>query len=130
LKRPGKIQKNKFGSKLKYEFVDNQVLTKRCGHWSLEMRMVGMIERNGSWHVLEHRIVDAAGETVVNLGRSDWADWSLSGEVLLARLGKLYRVPVDHKKKGPPEPIEVADLRAMHFDAIESPREAHSWTEG
>jgi hypothetical protein len=73
--------------------------------------------------------VDAADTTAVNLGRSDWADWSLSGEVLLARLGKLYRVPMDHKKKGPSEPIEVADLRTMHFDAIESPPEARSWTE-
>jgi hypothetical protein len=88
LKSPGEIKKNKFGSKLEYEFVENQVLTKRRGHWSL------------------------------------------SGEILLARLGKLYRVPVDHKKKGPSDPIEVADLRAMHFEAIESPPAVRSWTEG
>jgi hypothetical protein len=130
LKSPGEIKKNKFGSKLEYEFVENQVLTKRWGRWSLEMRMIGMIERNGPWYVLEHRIVDAAGIAVADLGRSDWADWSLSGEILLARLGKLYRVAVDHKKKGPSDPIEVADLRAMHFEAIESPPAARSWTEG
>jgi hypothetical protein len=117
LKSPGKIKKDKFGSKLEYEFVENQVLTKPWGHWSLEMRMVGMIERNGPWYALEHRIVDAAGMAVADLGRSDWADWSLSGEILLARLGKLYRVPVDHKRKAPSDPIEVADLRSSS-DAI------------
>jgi hypothetical protein len=29
---------------------------------------------------------------------------------LLARLGKLHRVPVDHKRSAPSDPIEVADL--------------------
>jgi hypothetical protein len=46
--------------------------------------------------------------------------------VLLARDGHLYRVPVNGKT-GPTDPIEVADLRAMKFEAIESPPEALTW---
>jgi hypothetical protein len=122
----GNTTQHKFGSKLWWEFTEHSVWAKSKGNWNLEARLIGMMERGGPWYVMEHRILDKAGNVVADFGRSDWSDWSLSGDVLLARDGRLYRIPVNGKT-GPTDPIEVADLRSLKFEAIESPPEARTW---
>ena len=122
----GNAVENKFGSKLWWEFTEHSVWSKTKGNWRLESRLIGMSEKDGPWYVIEHRIFDKAGNLAADLGRSDWADWSISGEALLARDGRLYRIPIN-SKTGPSDPIEVADLNAMKFEGIEAPEDAKTW---
>jgi hypothetical protein len=122
----GNTTQHKFGSRLWWEFTEHSVWAKTKGNWQLESRLTGMKERDGPWYVMEHRILDKAGNLAADLGRSDWADWSMSGEILLAREGRLYRIPVNGKA-GLADPIEVADLSAMRFEGIEAPAYARTW---
>jgi hypothetical protein len=39
------------------------------------------------------------GRIAPDLGRSDWADWFRSSELLFARKGRLYRILVDGKSE-------------------------------
>src|SRR5690242_8342436 len=89
------------------------------------MRLLGVHETDGSRYVTEHRILDSAGDVARNLGRSDWADWSRSGEVLFAKEGRLYRIAAGDALG---EPIEVADLRELRFEEVATPPEAGVWS--
>jgi hypothetical protein len=90
------------------------------------MRLTGIKEQGGPWYLFDHEIIDAAGKVALPLGRTDWADWSRSGEVLFAREGRLYRVRVD-KPKGLTLPEELIDLRTLAFESVSAPSEALSW---
>ena len=72
------------------------------------------------------QVLDAQGRVALDLGRSDWADWSRSGELLFASEGRLYRIVVDGKSElGTPE--ELIDLRGLKFDPIVAPPQATVW---
>jgi hypothetical protein len=109
-----------------HEFTKKAIWAKSSGSWTLEMLVAGIHERDGSWYVLEHRVLDAQGRVVLDLGRSDWADWSRSGELLFAREGRLYRVVVDGKS-GPGTPEELIDLRDLKFEPSVAPPPATVW---
>ena len=117
---------NKVGSKIWHEFSTKWIWAKSRGRWTLEMVISGIHERDGSWYVIEHQIVDPTGRCRLSLGRSDWADWSRSGELLFAREGRLYRLAVD--EAGPGQPEELLDLREMRFEPISAPNEASMWS--
>lgn len=90
------------------------------------MSIVGIHERDGPWYVIQHRILDSQGGVALDLGRSDWADWSLSGELLFARQGCLYRLMIkEGSELGVPE--ELIDLRELRFEAVPTPPEALLW---
>ena len=75
---------------------------------------------------IEHRVTGQSARIAMSLGRSDWADWSQSGELLFARDGRLYRMSVDNRENlGEPE--ELLDLREMRFESIPAPHEATLW---
>jgi hypothetical protein len=117
---------NKPTSRIWHEFSKKEVWAKSCGSWTLEMLISGMHERDGSWYVLEHRIVNARGRVALDLGRSDWADWSRSGELLYAREGRLYRIVVGANCEiGVSE--ELIDLRDLKFETNLAPPEAMTW---
>lgn len=116
----------KFGSEIGFEFPEPILWTKANGRWILEMRILGFHQRDGPWYVLEHRVLDETGETVLALGRCDWADWSHRGELLFTRQGRLYRA-VHNQKTGPNEPEELIDLRDLRFETVEPPRQAKLW---
>ncbi len=97
-----------------------------CDGWAIEMRLQGLHEREGPWYVMEHQLTDGSGNVVSSMGRSDWADWSRSGEVLFARSGRLYRISLD-SKRAPGEPEELIDLRDLKFEPIEAPQDAKVW---
>jgi hypothetical protein len=81
---------------------------------------------NGTWYVIEHRVLDPGGAIVLDLGRSDWADWSLSGELLYARDGCVYRaVPGSQGCLRTPE--QLIDLRALRFEQVPPTTEATTW---
>ena len=127
LKQPGKIKENKLGSRLWIQFIEDTVWRKSHGEWAIEMRQQGLKEREGPWYVMEHQLTDASGNVVCSMGRSDWADWSQSGEVLFARSGRLYRIALG-SKHAPGEPEELIDLRDLKFEPVESPQDAKLWS--
>lgn len=126
LKQKGRCQENKFGSRVWVEYPEPIVWTKGRGAWTLEQRILGIKERDGPWYLIEHRVVGPEGEVMLDLGRSDWADWSRSGELLYAKAGRLYRVRLD-PRGGPGATEELIDLRDLRFEQVEAPPEAKLW---
>jgi hypothetical protein len=96
------------------------------GDLMLERRTFGMLARNGPNYTREHRLLDRAGDVVLDLGRSDWADWSRSGELLFARDGRVYRVPIDRNGKAGGID-ELIDLRSLRFEEVQPPPAALTW---
>jgi hypothetical protein len=117
---------NKPASRIWHEFSKQEVWAKSYGSLTLEMLISGIHERDGSWYVLEHRVTDPTGHVAIDLGRSDWADWSRAGELLFARDGRLYRVVVD-RQSDLRAPEELIDLRDLKFESRSSPPEATVW---
>lgn len=112
----------------RYEFLRPQRCLKTQGDLILERRIFGMFARNGPNYTREHRLLDRADDVVLDLGRSDWADWSRSGELLLARDGRVFRVPID--RKGNVGKIdELIDLRSLRFEKVPPPPAALTWNE-
>lgn len=109
-----------------WTYPRHQVWEKTRGRWRLQMRLLGIHERDGAWYVLEHRLLDARGTAQVDFGRSDWADWARDGDLLLARDGRLYRLPV--RAAGPGELRKVADLRPLRFANVAAPPGALTWS--
>jgi hypothetical protein len=96
--------------------------------YSLEMSILGIKEKNGPWYVTEHSLRDEQESRLDNIGRSDWADWSQSGDLLFARDGCLYRVPC---KAGIlarlQDAVEIADFSGMRFQPVKAPPEYLRW---
>lgn len=90
--------KDDFGSKVGIEFEPPMKWRKPNPKWpkrySLEMSITGMKERDGPWYLTEHSIVREKDE-LDKIGRSDWADWDQSGDLLFAMNGCIYRVSCD-----------------------------------
>lgn len=92
---------------------------------SIEMSIERLHQNNGPWYVTRYRVIDPVGESIVDLGLIDWADWDYRGDLLFARTGSLYRqtfvesVPLPEK--------HLADFRKHTFEAIESPEWAKSF---
>jgi hypothetical protein len=122
---PGVSGKHSSKEPMAWTFSKHQLWRKTRGHWSLEMRLLGVKERDGPWYVLEHQLLDADSNVAMDFGRSDWADWSRQGDILLARDGRLFRLDVRRERVG--ELHETADLRALHFKNVEAPVEATRW---
>lgn len=98
----------------------------RC---ALQMRTHGIHELQGSWYVTSYELVNGAGQVVRDLGRADWADWDSSGDLLLARAGKIYRMAVgsDGNLDLFATERELIDLSGLVFEAREPVPEAKSW---
>jgi len=126
LKKRGKSGNHQWGAKLTWTYTEAEVWTKSLGRFAIEFKLLGVHERDGPWYVIEHNIVDANEDVALGLGRSDWADWSKSGEVLFAKDGRLFRVRID-RRKGPTEPELLIDLSDLAFEPVEAPPEATVW---
>ena len=75
---------------------------------------------------MEHRVVDPHGNVVLDLGRTDWADWSRDGDLLFAKEGCLFRARMN-KRTGPGDPKKLIDLSGLKFEAVAPPPEAMRW---
>jgi hypothetical protein len=58
----------------------------------LQMRISGLHEIGGPWYALDHVILDEKENERASLGRSDWADWDETGDLLFANGGCIHRV--------------------------------------
>ena len=91
------------------------------------MSILGIKEKNGPWYITEHTVKDEEGR-LDNIGRSDWADWSQSGDLLFAKDGCLHRLPC---KAGIlarlEDAIEIANFSGMRFQPVIAPPEYLRW---
>jgi hypothetical protein len=96
---------------------------------ALQMRTLGVNELQGSWYVTSYELVNRAGHVVRDLGRADWADWDSSGDLLLARGGKIFRTTVgsDGNLDLYAAERELIDLSGLVFEAREAVPEAKQW---
>ena len=122
-RQDGKAVAQRFSAPVHWAFDPPAVWARTHRRWELQMLLSGVGERGGSWYVLEHRVLDRSGELVLDLGRTDWADWSRSGELLFARDGRLYRT----RPEPGAEPDELIDLRELRPTPLEPPPEALGW---
>jgi len=126
MRQPGKWEHRGRKSRVSYENVENEVWTRSRGDWTLERRISGIFERQGPKYVIEHRVLDVRGNITHDFGRSDWCDWSYSGEILLARDGRLWAVS-SSLPRGLAEPRELIDLRGLQFEQVIPPTAATLW---
>jgi hypothetical protein len=127
----GKLAKREWKAKVWIEF--NPARRFRKPHpalphrYALEMAILGLKEKDGPWYLTEHFIVRYKDATE-SIGRSDWADWSHSGDLLFAQDGCLFRV----RRRGDvlaslDTKVKIADLSSLAFEAREAPEEARNW---
>jgi len=100
--------------------------------YELRQLTTGVHERQGPWYVTEHEVFCEGSGEKISLGRTDWADWCRSGDLLYAKGGKLFRLGFDRKgKKGrllsPAEAKTLIDLSDRKFEPREAPPAASHW---
>jgi hypothetical protein len=93
----------------------------------LEMRIHGLHELDGPWYAMEHAVMDSRGVERARLGRSDWADWDPSGDLLYAKEGRIHRVPREKVFAGEDAASTLVDLRPLRFTSREAPTWAREW---
>ena len=86
-----------------------------------------MHERDGPWYFTEHSLLRDENR-VDKIGRSEWADWSPSGDLLFSMDGKLYRLPSN--QVGLPD-LEnasmIADFSVLQFENRMAPARYLRW---
>lgn len=99
--------------------------------YELLMYIKGVHERDGPWYVIEHSVEDKTTGAVIELGRTDWADWCPSGDLLFAKEGKLFRLGFSAEGAL----LELADarvlidLRGHTFKEVAAPGSAKQWAD-
>ena len=123
--------KDDFGAKVWIEFSPPIRWRKPNPKWpkrySLEMSIIGVKEKDGPWYLIEHSI-KRGEEGTDTIGRSDWADWSHSGDLLFAMDGCIYRAPC---KEGvlvsSEDATQIADFSRLRFEPVQAPPEFRRW---
>jgi hypothetical protein len=123
--------KDEFGGKVWMEFSPAIKWRKANPKWpkrlSLDMSIIGIKENDGPWYLIEHSVIHN-GSASGNIGRSDWADWSPSGDLLFALDGCIYRAPCKEGVLTPLEDaIKLADFSGLKFERREAPVGARRW---
>jgi len=113
--------KDDFGAKVWIEYSPPIKWRKPHPKWrkrySLEMSILGIKEKEGPWYLIEHSVM-RDGDCVDKIGRSDWADWSQSGDLLFAMNGCIYRAQCDEGNLVTLEDaIKIADFSNLRFRA-------------
>lgn len=113
-------------ARFKWEYLRPERWSKTRGKFRLERRVLGVGELNGPWYAVEHCVFGSGGDVVLDLGRSDWADWSRSDELLFAKDGRVFRaIARNDGRLGAPE--ELIDLRPLRFEQVPPTAEATTW---
>ncbi len=117
--------KNDFGARVLWEPDPAIKWVKLNPKWpkrySLEMSISGIGDRDGPWYMTEHAVI-RNGDQIDRIGRSDWADWSHTGDLLFAMDGALYRAKCANGTLAALEDATViADFSKLKFEN----REAH-----
>ena len=126
LKRKGKYRENKGTPRIWIEYIEKELRVKHQGAWTLEMLFAGIREVDGPWYVMEYRVVDQQGNVALDLGRTDWADWSRDGDLLFAKDGCLFRARMN-KRTGPAQSKKLIDVRTLKFEPVAPKPETTRW---
>lgn len=95
--------------------------------YELEMSYAGIGERNGAWYMTEHSLVRDKTH-FDKIGKSDWADWDRSGDLLFAMDGCLYRLGCENGVlKDLEDATKVSVFTTMKFESREAPKNALRW---
>lgn len=128
----GESTEHKLGAPIWIEFNPPIVWSKlnpMKHDFELREAINGLHERNGSWYITEHLIVNKNSDEAISLGKTDWADWDRNGELLFAKDGKIFRLGFNENKK--PNRVENAklliDLSERKFEPKETPSEFSVW---
>jgi len=135
LVQSGKEIRHDIGAAVWIEFEPPQIWSKPNPRKNLEYELrqltKGIHERDGPWYVMEHLVVRKDQKQQLSLGRTDWADWCHSGDLLFAREGKIFRLgsAQDGELLSLDNARLLIDLSDRKFEARESPDEAKVWSE-
>jgi len=115
-----------------WRFIEPQICEKRVSWrksaYCLHMKLRGIFERSGRKYLLDHEVLTENGESVLELPRTDWADWDGNGDLLFSQDGRLFRLFGSHVRKGDRDAaVELADFSALCFEAKAAPKQALSW---
>jgi hypothetical protein len=128
----GKTEENRLGAPVWITIDPPEILAKphpKSGNpYQLREMTKGIHENNGPWYVIEHSVVNSESGEKISLGRTDWADWCHSGDLLYAKEGRIWRLGFE---RGELQPLEqskmLIDLRDRVFTAKEAPEGAKKW---
>jgi hypothetical protein len=97
--------------------------------YELQMHIQGLHQRDGPWYVIEHLVNDRDTGSVISLGRTEWADWCHSGDLVFAKDGKLFRLGFSGKGvlTGPNTAKLLIDLSDRIFKEVAPPSDAKQW---
>jgi len=123
--------KDNFGSRVMWEpdpaIKWVKVNPKWPKRYSLEMSITGIGERNGPWYLTEHAVI-RDGNRIDRIGRSDWAEWSHTGDLLFAMDGALYRAKCSRGILTPlEEATRIADFSNLKFENRKAPYAHGEW---
>jgi len=93
------------------------------GDYVLEMTTFGFHETNGPPWVQEYRVLAKGGDEIINLGKTDWADWDHNGDLLYTQNGIIFRAKSNDLKNS----IRLIDLTGSKFEPISAPEEFRNW---
>jgi hypothetical protein len=122
---------NPFNSKVWIEF--DPPITWEKAHpllpdkYRLRMSILGFKERDGPSYLVEHMVI-GGDESIGSIGRSEWADWSQTGDLLFSRSGCLFRLEHQGGIFGPIEASkQIADFSALEFQEKRAPNDMRDW---
>jgi hypothetical protein len=96
------------------------------GRWELRSVISGLNERGGPWYVVRHELAETESGHRIDLGRSDWADWCHSGDLLFSIGGSLFRLsPTEGARIDDAHLLK--DFSDLSFAECEAPEAARSW---
>lgn len=132
-RHPGKEIRHPYGSGTWIEFSPPMQWSRSepgaRPRYELRMSVHGIKEQNGPWYVTRYEVRETGSDEVIDLGRCDWADWGIDGDVLIAKSGKLLRLA--RRRDRGLEPLEsatsVVDLTERAFVPREAPAAARTW---
>jgi hypothetical protein len=133
VQQPRSFQRNA-SARIEYQFTQPEIWQKvspdarRRRH--LRLYTDGILERDGAWYIRRAELAAGRDQPRADLGRVDWIDWSPAGNLLLARAGKIHRVP--RASLDAPDlwavAHELVDLSSLVFEPRAAPAEARRWT--
>jgi hypothetical protein len=125
----GEAIQHSLGEAVWVDFKPALVWSKQRGRYELEMQIHGIHERDGPWYVVEHFVKDKATGSTVELGRTEWADWCRSGDLLFSRGGQLFRLGFSETEalNDLSSATLLIDLSDRTFRELASPGEATQW---
>ena len=129
----GESIQHKLGDSVWVDFKPPLVWAKRHtpsrGRYELQMHILGIQERDGPWYIVEHSVKDTKSGGTMTLGRTEWADWGHSGDLLFAQAGKLFRLGFsgDGVLNELSNAQLLIDLTDRTFKEVAPPIEARQW---